>query len=390
MKIRIQNYQSIKDTEIQVKGFTVVAGETNVGKSALVRSVKGLMTNQGGNHFIHKGKGVVRVELNDGDKVDVIWEKGKGVNQYTVNGDLLSSVNRGRPDFLEGLGFGELVSGSDRVVPQIADQHDSSRPFLLDKSGSFIAEAICSVTGIERVNPAIRMGEKRLRDFKSQLKVRTSDLEDDQAELLVYEGLDDAVQGVELVKGRWKSIQVEGRAYQALQVQQKTFQTLMVDVATLDGINLVAIPSADSVEGLLEDVKTVGRFAMLMVAGQETIDSLTGVSGVSIPESVDFRELHQEIVDAEAFSQRLKSIGGLLQNLIGVEDVEVPQDKDVSSMVKGIQRMELWLSAGQSLQYALSTTMKDLTELNDEIHQTEEDWTEALGTVCPLCEREVK
>jgi len=43
VKIRIKNFQSIEDLEIEVRGFTAITGKTNIGKSAIMRAISSAM-----------------------------------------------------------------------------------------------------------------------------------------------------------------------------------------------------------------------------------------------------------------------------------------------------------------------------------------------------------
>ena len=44
MKVHIQNYQSLKDVEFEVKGLTVITGQNNTGKSACARALCGVFS----------------------------------------------------------------------------------------------------------------------------------------------------------------------------------------------------------------------------------------------------------------------------------------------------------------------------------------------------------
>ena len=71
MKIKVENFQSIKNTEIEVKGLTVITGENSIGKSALARAFNGVFTNLRGNAHVRNGEShsSVCVSFADGHEV---------------------------------------------------------------------------------------------------------------------------------------------------------------------------------------------------------------------------------------------------------------------------------------------------------------------------------
>ena len=56
MKIKVENFQSIKNAEIEVEGLTVICGDNSIGKSALARAFNGVFTNLRGNAHVRKGE----------------------------------------------------------------------------------------------------------------------------------------------------------------------------------------------------------------------------------------------------------------------------------------------------------------------------------------------
>lgn len=62
-EVRVKNYQSLYGVTLQLGNFTVVFGNSDVGKSALYRAIRGLATCEEGDSFISKGKPVAGVSL---------------------------------------------------------------------------------------------------------------------------------------------------------------------------------------------------------------------------------------------------------------------------------------------------------------------------------------
>ena len=76
IRVRVRNFQSIVDAEIVVDGLTVVTGQNNSGKTAVMRAVHGVFTNASGNALVRHGEDHLSVDLDFGEVKEVRWEKG--------------------------------------------------------------------------------------------------------------------------------------------------------------------------------------------------------------------------------------------------------------------------------------------------------------------------
>jgi DNA repair ATPase RecN len=192
MKIKIENFQSLKDIELDVSGLTILTGSNNTGKSAVIRAVSGVFNNTRGNSFVRYGEkhSTVSVEWSDTEKVT--WEKGKSTNRYTINGKVFDKVGSNAPDELKDLGVYTLKAGGKEVSPQLAPQF-TGQVFLLDQPGSVIADCIADSERVVGLNKALKESDKQKRGFSSILKVREGDLQKLDTKLEAYEGLDEEI-----------------------------------------------------------------------------------------------------------------------------------------------------------------------------------------------------
>ena len=144
MKVTVKNFQSIKEAELEVNGFTVITGANNSGKTALMRAIKGAFQNTKGTAFVRHGEDRCRVEIEFEDG-SFAWEKGKGKPAYEIDGKV---VNPGKtiPDEVSALGVRPIKAGpAGDVWPQIAPQF-TGQVFLVDKHGSALAEAVAATS----------------------------------------------------------------------------------------------------------------------------------------------------------------------------------------------------------------------------------------------------
>ncbi|MQL51809.1 AAA family ATPase [Desulfofundulus thermobenzoicus] len=141
-KLTVENFQSHRCTEIELApGVTILVGESDAGKSAVIRALKWLFLNEPrGSGFVRQGASGCRVAVRYSDGTGVERRKEGGRNVYTIK----------RPDSSEDVyeGFGVSVpeevanvTGVQRVeaggasfAPNVAGQLDP--PFLLGEPGS--------------------------------------------------------------------------------------------------------------------------------------------------------------------------------------------------------------------------------------------------------------
>jgi len=133
MKIRVRNFQSLDDVSIDVEGFTVLTGKSNIGKSALTRAITGAIFGIPGDAYVQRGSNTTRVSLSD-PEFGLIWRKVKvkRASEETA----LQIMQAGETSFYTKLGrehskltaplkLLEIKVSSGKVFrPQFAAQHD--------------------------------------------------------------------------------------------------------------------------------------------------------------------------------------------------------------------------------------------------------------------------
>lgn len=166
--LRIQNYQSIVDTEVIFEGFTCITGRSNLGKSALIRAFNSWAYNVipapspvrlGTDFFILTGSFSDPGETVAGIK-SIVFTKGKSVNKYTINYHNGTSkdypkVGIGTPQELKDLGFSILeTEREEEFCLQIQEQMDPL--FLVKASETTLTGVLNKLFGIAPYERALR------------------------------------------------------------------------------------------------------------------------------------------------------------------------------------------------------------------------------------------
>lgn len=132
-EVGVQGYQSLYKVGLKLGQFTVIYGESDVGKSALYRAIRALLTAESGDSFISKGenRAGVALRLNSGEKV--VWIKRRGKSCEYKMGEESWRRNRTLPlGVSKVLRLSPLTVDGDKFYPNLRGQFDSL--FLLFES----------------------------------------------------------------------------------------------------------------------------------------------------------------------------------------------------------------------------------------------------------------
>lgn len=258
MKIKIENFQSLKDIELDVSGLTILTGSNNTGKSAVIRAVSGVFNNTRGNSFVRYGEKHSTVAVEWSDTEQVIWEKGKGTNRYIINGKIFDKVGSSPPEELKDLGVYALKAGGKEVSPQLAPQF-TGQVFLLDQPGSVIADCIADSERVVGLNKALKESDKQKRGFNSVLKVREGDLIKIESKLEAYEGLDEAITECERLAKDEAKIAKANRMMTWVTEKRDALQEEREVLSTLEPVSQIEIPNISDLKQEIETLEWAQR-----------------------------------------------------------------------------------------------------------------------------------
>lgn len=358
MKVSIKDFQSIKEAELKIEGFTAVVGKSNIGKSALWRSIEGALFGRSGDGFIRQGSSHMQVHLED-DGLDVLWEKGKGVNRFTVNGNVYDKVNRTVPPEIQNYGYREIEIGDKKSRIQFSSQWTPL--FLIDPdvtSGSQAANVLISVSRMDELLEAIKKCSAELREKKQVKKIREGDLKKVKDQLLetsdiIY--ITDRVSKLGTVNHEIKSLDAEitwseeilrelDRLNEEIALLEPVARWEGVDINKLDDRQLVAL-------------KTI------LAKLRET----EGVEGINLEPFPPIREFEEGV---EKDLKALNKLGSILVECEGCKETfELSHFPEIN--LDG--ELELY------------GKMRSLLALADEIQSLQEQHNSLDTGVCPMC-----
>jgi prefoldin subunit 5 len=379
MKVKIKNFQSAKEVAFEIKGFTALVGKSNIGKSAIIRAIDGTFSNLEGDFFVTHGEKTAQVEIQC-PEIHVIWRKGGGYNNYTINDEDLENVGRGSPHQITEAGFGPVDVGRTSLNVHIAGQFNPL--FLLNESGSVAAEAICDVGRMAQLQEASRLCDTDIRNYKTELKIRKQDLTRVEETLEKYEGYDEVVGIVPHMDVIFEEIESLRREIEDLQAVQNKHEHLLHVVDTLQGVESVALPEWDG-DHLIANVKEVSRLQKSLERPLITFKTLKGVDTVTVPPMPEYEDIGPLIRMVTRW-ERVRKFDGLNVDTLDLPDITVVENHynewaKLETLKSRVRKAASVIPAGKQ---ELETLDKNLQEIDSQI----QDMVQEMG-VCPVCDQ---
>lgn len=159
--LEIINFQSHKHTTMEFSpGVNVILGQSDVGKSSIIRAIKWVEANRpsGDSFRANFTKDKTEVALAFGDDF-VSRQKGKSFNGYELEDEKLKALRTDVPQEVKDITKMEEVN----IQPQYKSY------FLLDESPGNVAKAFNSVSGLEEMDAALKEVNSRVRATSSAL-----------------------------------------------------------------------------------------------------------------------------------------------------------------------------------------------------------------------------
>ena len=156
--LRAQSFQVYEDVTIELGQLSVLIGQGDSGKSALLRALRAVFLNDGVDEDIRHGEKKATVTLEFEDGVIIEWSKERKKGGCYRMGDQEFSKTGGQvpEDIAAYLGIGSIeVDATTELFSQLSDQHDT--PFLLWETGSKRARILGKATRLDCVVPGTRI-----------------------------------------------------------------------------------------------------------------------------------------------------------------------------------------------------------------------------------------
>jgi hypothetical protein len=335
-RVRITNFQSIEDAEIEIDGFTVISGSNSAGKTALMRAIKGVFENTGGNYFVRYGAKHCGVQIDFSDGNTVLWEKGSGVNRYTVNGHVLENVGQSVPQEVFDLGVGPIKAGGSDLWPQFAEQF-GGQVFLLDKTGAVIAEAVSDVDRVGRLNNCLQGSESERISKNRKLKDRQESQTKLEEDLEIFEGLDDVSDDIDsLLLLESKAKKLSNGIVKATSLRDSLVEATNT-VSNLSGISSISVPPSSDVSGLSDVVSDIQTATRLRDSYHSVVNDIEQCQGILEVEALD---VDADFILVDKIYKAIEKITGYRDDLANQMSLVSDLQKQLRDSIQNLKTVE--------------------------------------------------
>lgn len=248
-RIEIRNYQALHHVELELGRFTVIVGPSDSGKSATMRALRMLTSNQRGNAFITTGERVATVAATT-DHGTVTLKRGK-----TTKDDSYVILPTDHPEQqktytkLNGE-VPEEVSAFIGIRPKdpinYAGQFD--KPYLLDETGGTSATVLGGLTNVSVIFNAARESNTRKLNSAKMLRTRNEDLTEIRERIEFYRPLKTQLAAMEQAEGHIERARKLTSMLERLQSATSALEAAEQIIAKLTPLAAVEVPSLARIE----------------------------------------------------------------------------------------------------------------------------------------------
>lgn len=184
--LKLTNFQAWPSVELPLSPITVIIGETNAGKSSLLRGLACVLFNAfEGQGMVRQGATTAEVELTLEEGRVIRWSRGQNVNRYQLDDLVLDKPGRAVPSAIQqALQIHELEFDGEVVRLQWAPQMDA--PFLLADSGAKATRMLGVAGNAAVVAQAARLAQQETKSQADAFRAATAQLEQLTTQLSTY------------------------------------------------------------------------------------------------------------------------------------------------------------------------------------------------------------
>lgn len=322
--VSIRDFQSLRDVDLPLGRFTALVGESDVGKSAVIRAIRAFVTNPGGQDIITFGQKVARVRLK-GPDYDFLWMKGESA-RYASEGEGWDKVRPGSVP--EAVALKVAISDVDldgfTVHPNFHLQLDS--PFLVYDNPTQRAKAIGEVSGANKVQAGSVEARRLAGQHQRKVTEAQAELEKTREDLRRYEALaiaEAALKAAEAATAEFNETLVRVEALRAhIGAQDRRTSRCSALAEQLGQVSIPEAPELAPVQALREVLSGLESRAVQVASAK------SDVSIPSTPELIPVDSLRRIVEEWETVStawKRAASQRGLYVTELAAVEAEISE-----------------------------------------------------------------
>jgi exonuclease SbcC len=290
-KLQIQNFQCHSKRKIELDGVTSVIGPSDSGKSAIIRALRWICQNTPqGDQFIKDGaKGCTAVLELDGHSVK--RRKGKGINEYYLDGKVFKS-------------FGTSVPDSVTKVLNISDlnfqgQHDA--PFWFSDTAGQVSKNLNAIVDLQLIDECLSNAGSRVRKAKTEKEIVESKLKEFTE---ICESLEWTVECIKLLK----KIKKLEQYIEDIENKQAKLKRILVDIEELK----LTIEECEQNYNSMKNVLKLGKKTKDLMERKnklkEIISSIKTLESIQPIDTTEVDKLYTKYLENRGVRDKLRNI----------------------------------------------------------------------------------
>lgn len=415
-KIVLTNFQAHVHTTIKFHpGLNVIVGESNAGKSSILRALKKVIRDlPAGNNFVNKDVDgyEIRIDVDDFCVTRHITKDKKGVtkdNQYrlecvTAKPQQFDSFGREIPhEVVVALNM-PLIDLDDgtQLDLHFANQHD--QPFLVEGTASTRSKVLGRISGLNIVDRAIQNVKKETRQINSTLKVvdkDTEQLKDELTELPDTNALQTQntffEKELENIEQKHTKLQVLQNTQEQLNVIVRQGTVLRTEVDALPDFNGLDF---NNIKSKIRDYTQFKKLSNSVNTLNTQIEALEHALKATTTITIDdFTPIQTKIVKCQQLTELFNSVITFDIQITTLEKDSIFNFTIISTDIEPIQskitqytQLDRLTKMEDAYVYSLAQLKTQLEKLDIDCVETKQKWESLLKKleICPTCKQSTK
>lgn len=346
-ELQIKNFQSHKDSTLHFdKGVNCIVGQTDSGKSSIIRALKLVVYNEpNGDSYISNWGGPASVSIKVSD-LEVIRTKSKSKNEYS-----LSSIET------PFTAFGQTVPEEIKQALNLEGinlQQQLDPHFLLSETSGKVALHFNKIAKLDKIDRAQSNVQKEINAINSEIKHRKKELEIKEDKLKEFTDLD--------------SLEWDLEDLESLEKKRLSKESKAKEITKL----------GNQINGIEQEI----HLAEKEVQAEKSIDVVLGL----------YDEKAKKQSKLIEFQKVINKISKTLANIESIEKV-VKAEASINKVLKLYEKRQKAALSANKIEKLYKTTKKvkeRLTSKEIELKELEETYKKEFPEVCPLCNTQIK
>lgn len=388
--IELVNIQKHKHITLSLSGINVLIGETESGKTSILRGILWhILNNTSGEKLLNNdGAKACSVTITCGD--DVVsrnWSKTE--NTYALNGKKFSAIRTSVPDEVSKL----------YAVDSVNIQRRRDVPFMVYYKDTECAKQFGDMLDVSEIDRTIGASNAHVRELKTECDALSAAVSSGEKELEELSFIDEAAESFSAIKELVVSADSEERKQERFGVlsEKLTQATEYTNKYTeLDG----ALKHFTAIDKFREDITRIqGKLEVYTTLHTSLVRAATALDKYSkyVEASRDLAHFNSDLSELTEISVKGRKLSDLKRGFAALDcskfenlDESIKELNQITNSAEEIGTIENKVHSLFSLSVDYTQAQTDKTKKEDRYTALERKFKSEMPKVCPLCNQPIE